>query len=314
MAKEKQKMEFRYYDIPKGDYVLAKLGKGWEQEYGLGMGRMLHFHNYLEIGFCYQGSGELVIEDRSYRYSDKMFTVIPENIPHTTISDPGHICKWEFLFINIKDFIQNEIKCDEISASEMLRIFNKRGTLKSMRNHPSLAKIILKIIEECREQPLYYKESIKGYIHALIIEVLRLDEEREKAKRSSKINTYIRDAIGYVGEHYQEDIKIADMAEVCGLSESHFRRIFEESMNMKPLDYVNMIRIDRACSLIQRGDMSMEDICYHVGYTTPSTFNRNFKRLTDKTPVEWKKTEVALEGGLANFHITAEKGWEGLET
>ena len=37
MPKEKQKMEFRYYDIPKGDYVLAKLGKGWEQEYGLGM-------------------------------------------------------------------------------------------------------------------------------------------------------------------------------------------------------------------------------------------------------------------------------------
>ncbi|MBP5266729.1 MAG: AraC family transcriptional regulator, partial [Lachnospiraceae bacterium] len=70
MAKEKQKMEFRYYDIPKGDYVLAKLGKGWEQEYGLGMGRMLHFHNYLEIGYCYPGSGELIIEDRSYRYSD----------------------------------------------------------------------------------------------------------------------------------------------------------------------------------------------------------------------------------------------------
>ena len=313
MAKEKQKMEFRYYDIPKGDYVLAKLGKGWEQEYGKGFGRMLHFHNYLEIGYCYHGSGELVIEDRTYHYSDKMFTIIPENIPHTTISDPGNICKWEFLFINIKDFVANEIKCDEISAEEMLRIFNKRGTLKTVKNHPALAKLIQKIIEECRNQPLYYKESIKGYIHALIIEVLRLDEEREKAKRSSKINTYIRDAINYVGDHYKEDVKIADMAQVCGLSESHFRRIFEESMNMKPLDYVNMIRIDRACALIQRGDMSMEDICYHIGYTTPSTFNRNFKRLTGKTPVEWKKTEVALEGGFSNFRITAEKGWEGKE-
>lgn len=313
MAKEKQKMEFRYYDIPKGDYVLAKLGKGWEQEYGLGMGRMLHFHNYLEIGYCYHGSGELIIEDRSYRYSDKMFTIIPENIPHTTISDPGNICKWEFLFINIKDFIQTEIKCDEISAEEMLRIFNKRGTLKSVKNHPNLAKLVQKIFEECREQPLYYKESLKGYIHSLIIEVLRLDDEREKAKRSAKINTYIRDAIGYVGEHYQEDIKIADMAEICGLSESHFRRIFEESMKMKPLDYVNMIRIDRACVLIKRGDMSMEDICYHIGYTTPSTFNRNFKKLTGKSPVEWKKTEVALDGGLANFRITAEKGWEAKE-
>ena len=45
MAREKQKIEFRYYDIPREEYVLPKLGKGWEQEYGLGYGRMLHFHN-----------------------------------------------------------------------------------------------------------------------------------------------------------------------------------------------------------------------------------------------------------------------------
>ena len=59
MPKEKPRMEFRYYDIPKGEYVLPKLGKGWEQEYGIGYGRMLHFHNYLEIGYCYHGKGEL---------------------------------------------------------------------------------------------------------------------------------------------------------------------------------------------------------------------------------------------------------------
>jgi hypothetical protein len=45
VAKKKKKMEFRYYDIPKGEYVLPKLGKGWEQEYGKGYDGMLHFHN-----------------------------------------------------------------------------------------------------------------------------------------------------------------------------------------------------------------------------------------------------------------------------
>ena len=64
MPKQREKIELRYYNIPDGSYVLPKIGAGWEQEYGLGMNGMLHFHNYLEIGYCYHGSGRLIIEDR----------------------------------------------------------------------------------------------------------------------------------------------------------------------------------------------------------------------------------------------------------
>ena len=91
MPKQKETIEFRYYNIPDGSYVLPKIGEGWEQEYGLGMNGMLHFHNLLEIGYCYHGSGRLIIEDREYRYSDNMYTFIPKNVPHTTISDPGNL-------------------------------------------------------------------------------------------------------------------------------------------------------------------------------------------------------------------------------
>ena len=63
MPKQKEKIELRYYNIPDGSYVLPKIGEGWEQEYGLGMNGMLHFHNLLEIGYCYHGSGRLIIED-----------------------------------------------------------------------------------------------------------------------------------------------------------------------------------------------------------------------------------------------------------
>lgn len=69
MAKKKKRMEYRYYEIPADTYVLPLLGKGWEQEYGVGIRDMLHFHNYMEIGYCYHGDGELIIEDRTYHYS-----------------------------------------------------------------------------------------------------------------------------------------------------------------------------------------------------------------------------------------------------
>ena len=309
MPKEKPRMEFRFYEIPKGDYVLAKLGKGWEQEYGIGYGRMLHFHNYLEIGYCYHGRGELMIEDRTYVYSDNMFSVIPENIPHTTISAPGNICKWEFLFIDIKGFIRAEMDSEDLSAEQIIRIINKRGTLKTAQNHPRLNELILKIIDECRNERMYYKESLKGYLKAFVIEVLRLDEERERAG-GAKITTFVRDAIEYINLHYAEDVKMADVANACGLSESHFRRMFESSMHMKPVDYLNMVRIDEACRLIRRGDRSIEHVGLTVGYETPSTFIRNFRKLTDMTPKEWRKMQV--QGGKirSSYHISAQKGWE----
>lgn len=309
MAKEKTRMEFRFYDIPKGDYVLPKLGKGWEQEYGLGYGRMLHFHNYMEIGYCYHGRGELLIEDRTYIYSDRMFTVIPENIPHTTISAPGNVCKWEFLFVDIRNFIRNEMMSDELSTDEILRIINKRGTLKTAQNHPALNELILKIIEECRNGNMYYKESIKGYLRAFVIEILRLDEEREKAG-GQRISLFIRKAIEYIDAHYSEDVKILDVANECGLSESHFRRNFENSMHMRPVDYLNMVRVDEACRLIRRGDRSMEQIGVAVGFDTPSTFIRNFKKITGMTPQKWRK--IQQESGMvrSGYHISAQKGWE----
>ena len=78
---------------------------------------------------------------------------------------------------------------------------------------------------------------------------------------------------------------------------------------MKPLDYLNMIRIDKACELIQNKDYAMEEIGFRVGYQTPSTFNRNFKKLTGKTPYQWKKEENRLGVSKKNYRISAKRGW-----
>ena len=101
-----------------------------------------------------------------------------------------------------------------------------------------------------------------------------------------------------------------DIAEDSGMSQRHFRRDFEDAMNMKPLDYVNLVRVDKACFLIEKEDASMEEIGYRVGFQTQSTFNRNFKRLTGLSPYQWKSKEKTQEGILKNYQISAMKGWE----
>lgn len=308
--KSKRRVEFRYYDIPKGSYVLSKLGKGWELEYGRGDGAGLHFHNYMEVGYCYHGRGRLLIEDRVYRYGDGMFSVIPANIPHTTISDAGNICKWEFLFLDADNFIQNEMRNLEIwgGYDAFLRNINSRGTLKTAAHHPALSDEIRAMIRECRRKNPYFEECLKGHLYSFFIDVFRLNEERENRLYPMPVNAYIREAIHYVTEHFSEEITISHLANVIGLSESHFRRMFEESMKMKPTDYINFVRVDHACDLLRKSDLTVEQIGYRVGYQTPSTFNRNFKAITGTTPLRYKAGGNAQN--RSRYLVSALPGWE----
>lgn len=310
MAKNKKRIEYRYYDIPSNTYVLPLLGKGWEQEYGAGIREMLHFHNYMEIGYCYDGDGELIIEDRVYHYGGGEFSVIPANIPHTTNSAPGHICKWEFLFIDIDRFVRTEMHLDPILESHVLQMVNRRGTLKTEQNHGVMAHLILDIMRECREKQPYYESSVRGYLHSLVVEMIRLAEDRDHSLYKLKLNEYVRSALSYINEHYMDELRMEDIAQASGLSESHFRRVFEDVMHMKPLDYINLVRVDKACVMMAQKDLSMEELSFRVGYQSQSTFNRNFKRLTGYSPMQWRRRENYGEGILKNYQISALKGWE----
>ena len=98
--KGSNKIEFRYYKMPDDVPFLALFGEKWNQQYGRGID-YLHFHNYLEIGYCYEGTGTLVIGKEKHRYFKGCFSVIPQNCVHTTDSDPDTISSWEYLFIDI---------------------------------------------------------------------------------------------------------------------------------------------------------------------------------------------------------------------
>lgn len=61
-------------------------------------------------------------------------------------------------------------------------------------------------------------------------------------------------------QHYTEDIKAKDFAKSCGLSETHMRRIFSEYTNMPPSEYLNVVRINKACELLAHGSTSIEEV------------------------------------------------------
>lgn len=316
MSKKKKKpAEFRFYEVPQGESVLALMGSKWIQVYGENIDNM-HFHNLLEIGYCHYGDGDLVIEDDLYRFGSDMVSCIPANFLHITRSDAGVRAFWEYIYISPEDILKQWGKSPQ-EIQGIMEAVGKQCFFIHVDECPMMMTLIRAIFEEMQQKSRHYRERVRGLSYTLLFEIARFNGENamQNALNSAlqtlgkSVSLQLQSAIEYVEKNYPNDFKIADLAEACHMSETHFRRIFQEKMNMTPVEYVNFVRVKKACELIDKTDISMEDVAEQVGFVTSSTFNRNFRRIIGTSPYQWKKRPGNHEGRLLEYKISALKGW-----
>lgn len=314
--KKKDTIELRFYEIPQNEYVLALLGDNWIRDYGHDE-FCLHFHNLMEIGVCRNGTGELVLDEEHVPYQPAMLSIIPNNYPHVTISNvkdgPSF---WEYLFFDPVQILAEMYPKDELLQREYLERIGRRALFVHEWEYRNLSLLVKLIMEEMRLLSAHHTESVRGLLVALVIELIRLNEQdgviADKQGNEVRKNggiTQIAAALDFVRAEYVHLIRVEELAEVCHMSETHFRRIFEASMNMSPVDYINLVRIQRACDLLKKTNDPMDIVAQKVGFATTSTFNRNFKKFLNTSPYQWKIKPENYETKLLNYNISARKGW-----
>lgn len=311
MKKRKEQIEFRFYEIPQNQPVLALLGEKWIQNYGTGVDK-LHFHNYMEIGYCYGGDGDLVLDEEYMRFGTDMFSVIPKNYPHHTSSDEGTISRWEYLFVDVDGFIHEIFHDNPIFADDIIKRINKQAFFVKAEDHPETARMILDICNEMRRKKEFYVETVKGILQSLLLHIARINnskDQADKVRNQMTSVTQLADALDYISKHYYEEMTIGELAKISHLSETHFRRIFEKNMNMTPGDYINLVRVQMACEYMKKNNQPMETVADKCGFRTVSTFNRNFKKIIGISPYQWKIHPENYESKLLNYKISAYKGW-----
>ncbi len=305
--KKKKPAEFRFYEIPQDESVLALTGSKWIQVYGENIHNM-HFHNLLEIGYCHYGDGDLVIEDDTYRFDAGMISCIPANYLHVTRSDANVRAFWEYIYISPEDIVRQWGKSTQ-ETRQIMDAVGRKSFFVRVEECPAIAALIRAIFVEMQHRSAHYRECVRGMAYALLFEIARFNDMGEGQSAGKSISLQLGSAIEYVDKNYPNNFKISDMANECHMSETHFRRIFQEKMNMTPVEYVNFVRVRKACELIDKTDISMEDVAEKVGFVTPSTFNRNFRRIIGTSPYQWKKRPDNHEGRLLDYKISALKGW-----
>ena len=115
----------------------------------------------------------------------------------------------------------------------------------------------------------------------------------------------IRRALEYLGEHYAEDVSLAQAARHAHLSKYHFSRLFRELVGLTYQDYLTELRVCRAKTLLAESRYrSVTSIGYEVGLGSLRNFEVHFKRTVGLTPSEYRECSSKGNGvsaGLAAF-------------
>ena len=309
--KRKSEIEYRVYQMPAGEQCLALFGSRWFQVYGTGL-KELHFHNYMEIGVCYEGNGKMNFGEEVHEFEEGEFTVIPKNYPHVTNSDVGMFCSWEYLFIDVESILKQIYGESNILYTKVCHRINAKAHLLKDSDYPELIGNIRAILNLMREGKEFYQEKVKGLVQTVIFDIACLNRQESEeliVNKEKKQLSWINEIVDYISENYREQIKISELSDRCHMSEVHFRRLFLKHMKMSPVEYINLVRINAACNYMRKTNDSTCEIAQQCGYVTASTFHRNFKKITGSSAREWKKRPEIWERQILKYHVQEKEGW-----
>ena len=237
-------------------------------------------------------------------------TCVPRNLPHTTYSAPGLSSLWSYIFLDPEELFRDYTYYQELPMSFLqnfpLLIMNKK-------DHPKIHFLVTSILEEMVHGKPSFQASVRGLLLPLCIEFLRLkkDSQREFLAPPPENVLVIAPALDYIRNNYANQFSIETLANLCHLSGTHFRRVFNGIMGTSPLDYLNSFRIYKACTLLRSTEATVLSISEQAGFRSVSSFNRYFSKIMGTPPRAWKTQMLQSESKdeLKKQSILEFSGW-----
>ncbi|KPI25934.1 helix-turn-helix transcriptional regulator [Streptomyces sp. NPDC048253] len=98
----------------------------------------------------------------------------------------------------------------------------------------------------------------------------------------------LRQARDRMDREYAEPLDVAALASTALMSPGHFQRSFREAYGETPYGYLMTRRIERAKTLLRRGDLTVTEVCMAVGCTSLGSFSSRFTELVGETPSAYR--------------------------
>ena len=98
----------------------------------------------------------------------------------------------------------------------------------------------------------------------------------------------LRRARDQMDREYARPLDVEALARTACMSSGHFSRSFRAAYGETPYSYLMTRRIERAMTLLRRGDLSVTDVCFEVGCSSLGTFSTRFTELVGETPSAYR--------------------------
>ena len=271
-----------FYIFPNENFIdLGLYQYGYEQcEPGHSFGPATRNH-YL-FHYIISGTGTLMADNakgETQTYSIKSgqgFLICPGQIT-TYIAD--HELPWEYVWLEFDGLrVKEALELTELSVNAPVYHAHSKDLREQLMNE------MMYIVHHAKESPFH----LIGHLY-LFLDYLTQSAKSTKLVQSTKMSDYyIKEAINYIEQNFQNDISIEDIAAVCGINRSYFGKIFRNSIGRSPQEFLMNYRMVKATELLKLTSLSIAAIGSAVGYENPLHFSRAFKTIYGISPREWR--------------------------
>ena len=231
-----------------------------------------HSHPFFELIFFLEGKASIDAGSESVDVLGFDVVIYPPGLEHAEHLDLRHrqevICLWADTG-------------PTPTFGQAITLMDERGTLRSLFSM---------VYDEFTANRPWSAELISCYLKAIFLQVRQ--HFSEPAREAVPL---VERSLGYIHEHYARDFDIDELARQVAVSPSYLFRLFKKKMDLTPMHYRTMVRIDKAKLLLADEQLTVDSVAERVGFDDPKYFARVFRDLTGATPSSYRRSRLAEE-------------------
>ena len=263
-----------------------------------------HYHDEYELHLIVATTGKMFMGDYVGSFQPGNLTLAGPRLPHNWISqvapDENYALRDRIVHFDHEVIVAAADLLPELRTLLPLMERAKHG-IEFLHKSQIAERYMIQIKESTGATRLGYfctlMDELAHSEHYQLLSTSQIDLAANEALQE-KINC----VVNYAMEHHANNITLEQIAALVGMSEGYFSRFFRKATGNRFSDFMNRIRISKACDLLSRTDKQITLICYEVGFNNVANFNRRFQEYKMMTPSKYRKqaqqrysrTEAAL--------------------
>ena len=252
-----------------------------------------HWHATLEINVCVSGVLKTSTQRGEYIVREGDAVLVNANVLHRNEAYEGApgVCVQTHMFdrslvaaaeLPQRRYVAPVVECTLLDA---LPLFRENA------EHRAVLEALDRAFEAASEEKDGYELEICGLLNrawqGVYAQALPVIGARQPLPRMETAR--LKQMLGFIREHFAEDISPADIAAAAGVCERECFRCFKQELGTTPLSSLTDFRVRKAAELLRETDRSVTDIASACGFATSSYFGKVFRRRMNLSPLAYRR-------------------------